>query len=225
MTAGVNWHWLLGRTRTAEAQKAQIVAMRRFLAGCVIAILITTAASAATIAGTVCIRTEPIPQATVVLTGNGSKRVITVGVDGRYEFQDVAPGRYRITADLDGDLRSDEIPICITRERIVRCDVGLKVPEATCCGMWAPGPPDEFLWTGQVVDETGQLVPHALVTFALQDGKVTMEAELDGRFERSVPFADRRFLVSATRRGYTTSSVLAYCDAPVFVRIYPECGA
>jgi Carboxypeptidase regulatory-like domain len=184
--------------------------------------LLAAALSAGSISGQVSAVAfeEGVPGVSVRLTAEARQSLAVTDLEGRFVFEDVAPGDVSIVASMGG-FGDDEAFFCVPPEGKV-LSMHLQPPWGDGCGCWVTGslpgmPPPKpsrlVTFSGTVLDEVDRPVKDVDV-YAVG----TTEMELtrtgpDGTF-RLDAFRDSyiySFMVSAA--GYRTVKIHAPCDA------------
>jgi len=118
---------------------------------------LTASAQTAQVSGSVAFDGLPLPGVTVALIAGGSRYTQISDVNGKFEFLNVSPGKYRLTAELIG-LKMRRKRLTVTAGSTVTTDLRMRMDQsqALCvdCGSSYPVMPDgpNFTITRQMMD-------------------------------------------------------------------------
>ena len=134
---------------------------------------------------------------TTIPQSGGVARQTTTGADGRYRFEGLPEGTYRVDFELRGLEVTRRNHVRVRRDGEARADATLR-PRAICeCITVEPPSP----WTqrpGQVIDNAGHPLPYARVELP---GRQVMYTDREGRFLVRVP-VNEPWPLNATDTGF-----------------------
>ena len=124
---------------------------------------------------------------TVMPQGGGEARAVISGINGRYAFEDLAEGTYRIDSYLPGfDVMRRNL-VVVRRGETAQVDVTLPPsPYCECIDIWARlGISRQRLSArmGQVMDDSGRPLPRAQLEIVGPVGREVAYANREGQFQ------------------------------------------
>jgi len=165
-------------------------------------------------------RGEPVPTASVIALpeSGGIAIYTTTDVDGRYHFEGLSHEPYRIDVSLPGFVGWRQNHVRVGAQGRTRVDVVLSIRPICECISLVPHGVRSI--PGQVVDEAGRPLPHALLEVVGAGGGESARADSEGRFEVRPP-PEGTWTMAASDSGYSPvlHQISSSTTAPLVLRL------